>query len=91
MPTQDPEKRAASQARWRAEHRDEQNEYHRAWLVEWRSRFARTGEIPGHNRSGYDIGCRCRVCRTAHNDYHRAHRAIRREEAKAAEFDWEGE
>lgn len=89
--SRDPAKKAAYQKRWRETHRDEAREYKRAWLAEWRSRFARTGEVPSHSRTGYEIGCRCRICRTENYDYYRPYRVARRAAAKAAEFDWEGD
>ena len=96
MSHSDPERRQEYMREWRAEHRDEALEYTRAWRAKWRSRFARTGELPGeHGLTAYEIGCRCRICRTTHNDYHRPYHEKRRHEQRLAkdpnaDFDWEG-
>lgn len=86
MPYKDPADRAAYARRHRQENAEEYREYHRQWLAEWRSRFARTGEVPSHNRTGYSVGCRCRVCRAAAADYRRERAAAK---ATEPEFNWE--
>lgn len=66
MPHADPEARKEYKRRWQAEHRDQANAAVRRWKAKARSHYSRTGELPsGHGRTGYEIGCKCRVCREA--------------------------
>lgn len=96
MSHRDPERAREYAQQWRAEHRTELADYRRNYIAEWRSRFARTGELPGeHGLMAYEIGCRCRTCRTTHNEEHKPYDQQRRERERRAkdpnaDFDWEG-
>lgn len=93
MPYKNPEDRKAQRKRWLERNHDvavaatkrwSQSERGKQKRLEWNA--ARLAEMAADKRNhrhgtvnGYNIGCRCDRCRTAHTDYHRAYNARKRQ------------